>query len=146
MIEESNESPLKAIAVANLQPTVDCLLVSCSDLVPIFEQLKLKSDESFLEESAINQVQRSLKKQKSGQAACYKFIFVDLDDPTLLPGRFMASLNKMLESSDGVKMEVFACRSSSSDRILKMCKEHGMTFLPKPLTVDKLKAALKKYL
>lgn len=41
---------------------VDCLLVSCSDLVPLFEELGLRSDESFLEESAINSVQRALRK------------------------------------------------------------------------------------
>lgn len=39
----------------------DCLLVSCSELVPLFtENLKLKCDESFLEESAINSVQKSI--------------------------------------------------------------------------------------
>ena len=35
----------------------DCLLVSCSELVPIFtDNLKLKVDESFLEESAITSI------------------------------------------------------------------------------------------
>lgn len=35
----------------------DCLLVSCSELVPLFtENLKFKCDESFLEESAISSV------------------------------------------------------------------------------------------
>lgn len=42
---------------------VDCLLVSCSELVPLFtENLKLKCDESFLEESAISSVQKSIHK------------------------------------------------------------------------------------
>jgi len=68
----------------------DCLLVSCSDLVPLFEKgLGFKCEESFLEESAINAVGRSIKKN-----APYKFIFVDLDDPTLLLGRFVTAVNK----------------------------------------------------
>lgn len=71
---------------------------------------------------------------------------MDLDDPTLLPGRFMTSLNKLLKDSDGLKMAVFACRSSSSDRILKMCKEHGMIFVPKPLTKEKLEKVLAEHL
>lgn len=63
----------------------ECLLVSCSDLVPLFEKgLGFRCDESFLEESAINSVARAIRKQTP-----YKFIFVDLDDPTLLLGRFM---------------------------------------------------------
>jgi hypothetical protein len=47
---------------------VDCLLVSCSELVPIFTfNLKLKCDESFLEESAINSINRSIQRQLSGE-------------------------------------------------------------------------------
>jgi len=76
---------------ANKDGHADCLLVSCSDLVPLFERgLGFKCDESFLEESAINSITRSFKKRP------YKFIFVDLDDPTLLLGRFMVSLRKIL--------------------------------------------------
>lgn len=67
----------------------ECLLVSCSDLVPLFEQgLGFRCDESFLEESAVNSVSRSIRKNTP-----YRFIFVDLDDPTLLLGRFMTSVN-----------------------------------------------------
>ena len=60
------------------------------------ENLKLKCDESFLEESAINSVQKSIKRQMAGEGLAYKFIFFDLDDPTLMLGRFMISLNKIL--------------------------------------------------
>lgn len=71
----------------------ECLLVSCSDLVPLFEKgLGFRCDESFLEESAVNSVSRSIRK-----GTPYRFIFVDLDDPTLLLGRFMTSINSLLE-------------------------------------------------
>lgn len=73
----------------------ECLLVSCSDLVPLFEKgLGFKCDESFLEESAINSVSRAIRKNTP-----YRFIFVDLDDPTLLLGRFMTSINRLLEEA-----------------------------------------------
>lgn len=45
-----------------------------------------------------------------------------------------------------MEIQVFACRSSSSDRILKLCAELKMTFLQKPLTKEKLELALAKYL
>jgi len=73
----------------------ECLLVSCSDLVPLFEKgLGFKCDESFLEESAINSVARAIRKSTP-----YRFIFVDLDDPTLLLGRFMTSINRLIEEA-----------------------------------------------
>lgn len=76
----------------------ECLLVSCSDLVPLFEKgLGFKCDESFLEESAINSVARAIRKKTP-----YRFIFVDLDDPTLLLGRFMTSINRLLEEASNV--------------------------------------------
>lgn len=119
----------------------ECLLVSCSDLVPLFEKgLGFKCDESFLEESAINAVSRSIKKN-----CPYKFIFVDLDDPTLLLGRFMQALNKILDNSKGVKIGVYACSSSNSERMLKKCREVKVTFIPKPMTKDKVKHLQKLY-
>lgn len=125
----------------------DCLLVSCSELVPLFQDnLKLKCDESFLEESAINSVQRSLTKHASGAGKAYKFIFVDLDDPTLMLGRFMVSLNKIMPKDDSVKIQVFACASTSSDRMLKKCEEVKVKFIPKPIFETKLRFVLKPHL
>lgn len=112
----------------------ECLLVSCSDLVPLFEKgLGFKCDESFLEESAINSVARAIRKNTP-----YRFIFVDLDDPTLLLGRFMSSINRLLEEASNVKIDVYACASTSSERMLKKCKEVRVTFIAKPMTVEKV--------
>jgi len=83
----------------------DCLLVSCSDLVPIFSTLGLEFDEAFLEESAINSVQKSVKKHASGECKNhYKFVVVNLDDPTLLLGRFIESLDRVLKNYPDVKI------------------------------------------
>ena len=120
---------------ATLGQYPECLLVSCSDLVPLFEKgLGFKCDESFLEESAVNSVSRSIKKGRP-----YKFVFVDLDDPTLLLGRFMVSINKLIDANPKVKIGVYACSSSSSERMLKKCREVKVTFIPKPMTKDKIK-------
>lgn len=125
----------------------DCLLVSCSELVPLFsDNLKLKCDESFLEESAINSVQRSIVRHNTGEGRAYKFIFVDLDDPTLMLGRFMVSLNKILPADDSIKIQVFACASTSSDRMLKKCEEVKVKFIPKPIFETKLRFVLKPHL
>jgi len=81
----------------------ECLLLSCYDLVPLFEnQLGFKCDESFLEQSALNSLERSLKKK--GPGGPYKFIFADLDDPTLLIGRFIISFNKLMAKYPNVKV------------------------------------------
>lgn len=129
------------------KPDTDCLLVSCSELVPLFaDQLKLKCDESFLEESAINSVQKSIQRQTSGEGAAYKFIFVDLDDPTLMLGRFMVSLNRVLAGHEDIKIQVFATASTSSERMLKKCEEVKVKFIPKPIFETKLRFQLKPYL
>ena len=83
------------------QADPECLLVSCSELVQLFtENFKLKCEESFLEESAILSIQKSIQKQQTGQGNAFKIIFVDLDDPTLMLGRFITSLNKTLAGSN----------------------------------------------
>ena len=90
VVEEEEPAQPTPAPVAVTYP--ECLLVSCSDLVPLFEKgLGFKCDESFLEESAINSVARAIRKNTP-----YRFIFVDLDDPTLLLGRFMTSINRLL--------------------------------------------------
>ena len=119
----------------------ECLLVSCSDLVPLFERsLGFRCDESFLEESAINAVARSIRKNVP-----YRFVFVDLDDPTLLLGRFMSAINRQLEESPNVKIDVYACASSSTERMLKKCKEVKVNFISKPMTFEKVAHLIKLY-
>ena len=116
-------------------------MVSCSDLVPLFEKgLGFRCDESFLEESAVNSVSRSIRKNTP-----YRFIFVDLDDPTLLLGRFMTSINRLLEESPNVKIDVYACASTSSERMLKKCREVKVNFIAKPMTTEKVMHLVPMY-
>jgi len=106
----------------------------------------LKVEESFLEEAAINSVKKSVNREKQGLGKAFKFVFIDLDDPTLMLGRFMESLNALFAENPTSKIEVFACASSSSDRILKKCEELKVKFVPKPIYEYKLRQALKAYI
>lgn len=136
MKEQPEAAPIKPIS-----DHPECLLVSCSDLVPLFEKgLGFKCDESFLEESAINSVARAIRKNVP-----YRFIFVDLDDPTLLLGRFMTSIKRLLDESPNVAIDVYACASTSSERMLKKCKEVKVKFIAKPMTVEKVQHLVPLY-
>jgi len=60
-VDEEKEKQVNAVKVPRTD--ADCLLVSCSELYPLFtEKLKFKCDESFLEESAINSFKRSVNR------------------------------------------------------------------------------------
>jgi hypothetical protein len=119
----------------------ECLLVSCSDLVPLFEKgLGFRCDESFLEESAINAVGRAIRKNMP-----YRFIFVDLDDPTLLLGRFMTSVNRLLKEHPNMQIDVYACASTSGERMLKKCSEVKVKFIAKPMTLEKVQHLVALY-
>ena len=132
-VVQSQPVPAPVVA-APARTFPECLLVSCSDLVPLFEKgLGFKCDESFLEESAINSVARAIRKKTP-----YRFIFVDLDDPTLLLGRFMTSVNRLLEESTNIQIDVYATASTSSERMLKKCKEVKVKFIAKPMTMEKV--------
>jgi len=126
-------------ATPTMSSGTNCLLVNCTDFAAVVEQLGLTYDESFLQDSAISLVKRALQKQDRGESTAYKFVFVDLDDGSLLPARFMAELSKVLsESKVPADMQVFACSSKSSERLVKKCQEAKMNFVPKPVTKEKL--------
>lgn len=141
---QQEPAPVVAATPIEAKPMGDfpeCLLVSCSDLVPLFEKgLGFKCDESFLEESAINSVARAIRKKTP-----YRFIFVDLDDPTLLLGRFMNSINRLLEEGQNIRIDVYACASTSSERMLKKCKEVKVNFIAKPMTLEKVQHLVPLY-
>ena len=71
---------------------------------------------------------------------------MDLDDPTLMLGSFIVSLNKILQGSDGVQIDVFATSSTNSERMKKKCDELKVKFIAKPISENKLRFQLKSYL
>jgi hypothetical protein len=58
----------------------------------------------------------------------------------------MTQLNKIFKENPTVKMEVFACSSTTGERMLKRCEEAKVKFIAKPVTEQKLRGILKAYL
>jgi hypothetical protein len=71
-------------------------------------------------------------KKRQGSAP-FKLIFVDLDDPNMLLGKFMMKLKQMNSKSD-----VYAVTSNCSYKLVKSCQEVNVTLLEKPMTAEKL--------
>ena len=94
--------------------------------------LGFKCDETFTEETALSLIKKSLDANLA-----YKFVLVDLDDPTMLLGRFMQAITNLM--ANGIKIDVYACASTDSQRVVKICKELNVTLILKPITLDKVK-------
>lgn len=56
------------------------------------QNIGFKCDESYLEDSALRLIKKSLR-QKECNCPHYKFIFLDLQDPTIIMTRFVKNLN-----------------------------------------------------
>ena len=68
------------------------LLLSVKELVSLMEDnIGLRCDEAYLEDSAIRFLNECFKRKKCACPA-YKFIFVDMDDPTINLKRFMITV------------------------------------------------------
>jgi len=88
----------------------------------MFEKsLGFKCDETFIEETALQMIKRSLEENNP-----YKFIVVDLDDPSMMLGRFMSSFKNLTaqikEIAGATKIDVYAASSTSSARVLRICE------------------------
>ena len=69
--------------------------MSLSDYVTIVEDyVGFKCDEAFLEDSAIRLLKSSFK-PKNCDCTPYKYILLDLDDPTLIIQRFASNANAL---------------------------------------------------
>ena len=99
-----------------------------------------------MEESAVKAVMKSIQRFEKGEGSVYKFIFIDLDDPTTVLSRFMTVINKQIKENPKIKIETFACGSSGGDRMVKKCEEHHVKLIAKPITLQKLKTLLKAHI
>lgn len=116
------------------------LLLSMKELVNILEdQIGLRCDEAYLEDSAIRFLKDCFKAKK---CTCepYKFIFVDLDDPTINLKRFMTTVTGICKDNN-CSIIVYGC-SQSEPRSKPVCIAAGAQFMKKPITGNTLKAML----
>lgn len=116
------------------------LLLSLKDLVPILEDnIGLKCDEAYLEDSAIRFLKDSFILKK---CICppYKFIFVDVDDPTINLQRFMVTVTQICNEK-GRTISVYGCGSNEA-KGKKACASAGAQYFLKPVTAAALRANL----
>ena len=102
------------------------LLLSLKDLVSTLEDnIGLKCDEAYLEDSAIRFLKDSFMHKK---CICppYKFIFVDVDDPTINLQRFMVTVTQ-ISSEKGRTIPVYGCGSNET-RGKKVCASAGVQY------------------
>jgi hypothetical protein len=99
----------------------------------------LRCDEAYLEDSAIRFLKDSFRKKK---CVCqpYKFIFADLDDPTINIKRFMGNVNAICNENDR-SITVYGC-SSNENRHKPICTSSGAEFMKKPITSSTLRNTL----
>ena len=110
------------------------------ELVSIFEdQIGLRCDEAYLEDSAIRFLKDCFK-QKKCICKPYKYIFVDMDDPTINLKRFMGSVTSICKDNN-VSMTVYGC-SQAESRNKPQCLAVGAEFLKKPVTAAVLRTTL----
>lgn len=119
------------------------LLLSMKELISIFEDnIGLRCDEAYLEDSAIRSLKDTFKPKK---CSCppYKFIFVDMDDPTINFKRFMQTVKQVTEEH-GAAIFVYGC-STNENRNAPKCTETGAYFMKKPITAALLKVTLPSF-
>lgn len=103
------------------------------------DQIGLRCDEAYLEDSAIRFLKDCFKAKR---CTCdpYKFIFVDLADPTINMKRFMTTVQGICKDHN-CEMTVFGC-SQFEARSKPACLAAGARFLKKPVALAALKQAL----
>lgn len=114
--------------------------MSLKELVPVLEdQIGLRCDEAYLEDSAIRFLKDCFLRKK---CAClpYKFIFVDLDDPTINLKRFKNTVTYIC-NENSVSVVVYGC-SQSEGRNKNQAIQAGAEFLLKPISAATLKGVL----
>lgn len=72
----------------------------------------LRSDEACTESQAFSLIARAIEEQRP-----YRFVLLDLDDPTIYVGRFISTLEKLLEGAgnEDISIDVYACSENNSE-------------------------------
>lgn len=110
-------------------------MLSLSELLPLLEdKIGFKVDEAYLEDSAVR-----LLKQAYSSTTCsclpYKYIFLDLDDPTIMVSRFANNVNLVVTENKGT-IKIFGTTAKETDKMISTCKKHNIEILKKPIGVD----------
>jgi len=74
------------------------------------DEFNLQAEDACTEKQALNLISLSIEERKP-----YRFVLLDLDDPTIYIGRFMTALEKLLEHNIELKIDVYACSDNNSE-------------------------------
>lgn len=116
------------------------MLLSLKELVGVLEDnIGLRCDEAYLEDSAMRFIKDCFKPKK---CSClpYKFIFVDMDDPTISIKRFTAAMTAVTKEH-GISITVYGCGTNEA-RAKPQCAQAGAEFLKKPVSAEILRQVL----
>lgn len=91
----------------------------------------LTSDQACTESQALDFITQTISKRQ-----LYRFVLLDLDDPTIYIGRFISTLEKIIEAecNDDITIDVYGCSENNSEPMLKKCAQNNVAFIHKPLT------------
>ena len=78
------------------------------------DQIGFKCEETFLEDSAIKLIKNQLKNHDC-HCTAFKYIIVDLDDPTLIIQRFVNNVQKIL-SDNHITIPIYGCSGRDSEK------------------------------
>lgn len=146
--EDNNHSALRHQEVtpgAPLRQKSTCcsevLMVSLSDYVGLLEDhVGFKCNEAFLEDSAIRLLKSSFK---SKHCTCqpYRYVLLDLDDPTLIVQRFASNVTAIAKEHS-YSITIYGVGTKESEEIKANLFRAGVEFIKKPLTVERLRPLL----
>mmetsp|Transcript_5622 Transcript_5622/g.9693 ORF Transcript_5622/g.9693 Transcript_5622/m.9693 type:complete len:175 (-) Transcript_5622:31-555(-) len=113
----------------------EVLLVSFQDAKQVLEnKIGFKCDDCYMEDSALSMVKNKIREVQDKNKVFYSYIFVDLDDVTIIIERFGRALKRIFNEN---KMEIkdvklYAFSSTASEKISQHCQRGGFRFYLKP--------------
>lgn len=111
-------------------------MINCTDNLAqkcnLFEVSILSESPS---ECILHSVQKYQEQISNGQTTPkYKFALIDLDDPSTL----MTGIETLIGKVKTLNSKVIVTSSSCSERLVSVCKENRVTFMPKPINPNNL--------
>lgn len=118
-----------------------CLLLGSADQAIIQNNLGIKCQETFWEQTALNAIKDQLKKKTICGCEMFKHMIVDLDCKNVKIVRLVENINKIFQQHPDVEIKIYAFMSNLKE-FEKDCKQAGVKPVTKPAHYKTLKALL----
>ncbi|CDW81635.1 multi-sensor hybrid histidine kinase [Stylonychia lemnae] len=128
------------------QTKVECcksvLLYSLPDLFDLFkDQVGIICDEAQKDETAINLIRNSYGPKSNCSCIGYKYIFFDLDDPTIDQNGFILRINRLMAEFDKFS-QIIGVTLRETITAENICGKLAINFIQRPPQIDYLKRIL----